>query len=96
MKEPYKTKWVEALRSGEFKQTRERLKKSNQHGSSFCCLGVLRELFPETIDGKEGSLTTESLETIDLSKDDESRLIKMNDNMMWSFVQISNYIEKYL
>jgi hypothetical protein len=34
-------KWVEALRSGEFKQARERLRKDR----AFCCLGVACELY---------------------------------------------------
>jgi hypothetical protein len=36
-----KTKWVAALRSGEFKQGTMRLRKDD----CFCCLGVLCELF---------------------------------------------------
>ena len=35
-----KTKWVAALRSGEFEQGRNRL----NDGGNFCCLGVLCEL----------------------------------------------------
>ena len=35
-----KTKWVAALRSGQYKQTRGRLRE----GASFCCLGVLCNL----------------------------------------------------
>jgi hypothetical protein len=40
MKEEWKDKWVKALRSGEYKQGRERLRSGNQ----FCCLGVLADL----------------------------------------------------
>jgi hypothetical protein len=36
-----KEKWLKALRSGEYKQGRERLK---QDGDKFCCLGVLCDL----------------------------------------------------
>lgn len=35
-----KKKWLEALRSGEYKQTTENLRDSN----GFCCLGVLCDL----------------------------------------------------
>jgi hypothetical protein len=35
-----KEKWVTALRSGEYKQGQDRLKKGDQ----FCCLGVLCDL----------------------------------------------------
>ena len=40
MNQEIKTKWVEALRSGDYKQTKEYLKKNNCH----CCLGVLCEI----------------------------------------------------
>lgn len=45
MKPSIKKKWVAALRSGEYKQCRGRLKR----GDSYCCLGVLRELAPPEI-----------------------------------------------
>jgi len=35
-------KWVEALRSGKYKQCQRRLRKEG----GFCCLGVLDEIFP--------------------------------------------------
>jgi len=37
MKAEWKDKWVAALRSGEYKQTREQL----YDGKGYCCLGVL-------------------------------------------------------
>lgn len=40
MNKELKTKWLEALRSGEYKQSREILKDEN----GFCCLGVLCDL----------------------------------------------------
>jgi hypothetical protein len=36
-----KQKWVSALRSGEYQQTQERLRKED----GFCCLGVLCDLY---------------------------------------------------
>lgn len=49
--------WVEALRSGEYEQTKERLKR----GNSFCCLGVACEVavaegVVETYDGSRTGL----------------------------------------
>lgn len=41
MNSAVKEKWLEALRSGEYKQTKSRLKNEN----SYCCLGVLSDLF---------------------------------------------------
>lgn len=46
MIEEYKTKWLEALRSGDYKQGRETLKKRSRDkgaGPRYCCLGVLGE-----------------------------------------------------
>lgn len=41
MNQEVKTKWLEALRSGEYKQGRSFLHKNG----SFCCLGVLCDLY---------------------------------------------------
>ncbi len=41
MKSEIKTKWVEALRSGQYKQGKNRLRD----GDCFCCLGVLTDLY---------------------------------------------------
>lgn len=38
-------KWVDALRSGKYAQTTEKLADEN----SYCCLGVLSELYCETV-----------------------------------------------
>ena len=58
LKPEIKEKWVAALRSGEYKQTRGYLSNSN----GFCCLGVLCDLHSketrvpwETIPGRENS-----------------------------------------
>ena len=40
MNKDVKAKWVAALRSGEYKQTQNRLRE----GNAFCCLGVLCNL----------------------------------------------------
>lgn len=51
-------KWVAALRSGEYKQTKEQLR----FGDSFCCLGVACDLAREDlgIDWKGGTFDTHS------------------------------------
>jgi hypothetical protein len=41
MKESIKKKWLQALRSGKYKQTAASL----QDGDGFCCLGVLCDLY---------------------------------------------------
>lgn len=43
-------KWVKALRSGKYKQGRSNLKQFNQKGEPrHCCLGVLCELYNDTM-----------------------------------------------
>jgi hypothetical protein len=39
-----KKKWLEALRSGEYKQGQGCLRKSTSEGDKFCCLGVLTDI----------------------------------------------------
>lgn len=43
MKKSHARKWINALRSGKYKQTKDTLRDAN----GFCCLGVLDEIFPE-------------------------------------------------
>jgi len=43
-----KVKWLEALRSGEYRQTRYTL-QSPSHG--FCCLGVLCDIYTKEVGG---------------------------------------------
>jgi len=47
MKPQVKEKWVSALRSGQYGQTTRILKTINGDKASFCCLGVLCNLFIE-------------------------------------------------
>jgi hypothetical protein len=58
MKKTVMKKWVKALRSGKFKQTKNRLKRTNTQGKvSHCCLGVLCELYnDEMIKNKKEKL----------------------------------------
>jgi hypothetical protein len=50
MKQNVMKKWVKALRSGKFKQGQGTLKKFNKQGQAqHCCLGVLCELYNETM-----------------------------------------------
>jgi hypothetical protein len=48
MKADIAKKWVEALRSGEYKQAQHRLRGY----SGFCCLGVLCDLVKDEVGGK--------------------------------------------
>jgi hypothetical protein len=50
--EEVKTKWVAALRSGDYKQDYDTLNS----GEGFCCLGVLAEVLEPGITGRDGKL----------------------------------------
>jgi hypothetical protein len=53
MKKRVKKLWVEALRSGEFRQGKGALHPNHKNGGGYCCLGVLCELHRrETGEGK--------------------------------------------
>ena len=49
MNDDVKTKWVTALRSGKYQQTQGRLRAGD--GQSFCCLGVLCDLYVKATPG---------------------------------------------
>lgn len=51
MNQRIKRKWLEALRSGEYVQGRDRLLTPSADGDSFCCLGVLCELHAQETGG---------------------------------------------
>lgn len=51
MKEEIKTKWLEALRSGKYKQGRTCLRNSDVDTHEYCCLGVLCDLYKDTEGG---------------------------------------------
>lgn len=87
-----KQKWIKALRGGEFKQGRGRLKKANRH----CCLGVLQAIAPDI---KSDSIylladirnSRSYITGLPISK--QQTLATMNDDAN-DFLEISNWIEK--
>lgn len=49
MNEQIKTKWVDALRSGDYEQTKHSLHEQDERDNhSYCCLGVLCDLAVKT------------------------------------------------
>jgi hypothetical protein len=65
MNKEIKDEWVNALRSGEYKQGKNYLRTDNGEGDRYCCLGVLGN---ECLDGKWEPYRIES-------DDNESRFI---------------------
>lgn len=108
MNQELKTRWVAALRSGEYQQGRAVLRQNSQ----FCCLGVLCDLVDNTrwrrTDASEIVYTyaideyphtamppAEVYAAAGLSDDDGSTLADANDNGK-SFEFIADYIEEHL
>lgn len=50
MNQKIKEKWVAALRSGEYKQAAGALKVDRKEGPTYCCLGVLCDLYAKEFD----------------------------------------------
>lgn len=108
MNQEIKTKWVAALRSGEYKQGRARLK--THEGNSFCCLGVLCDLhdkekgIPQSFDSIAGSLPDHVKDWAEVQsdaptfKDEKGRhrsLTFLNDIDQYSFKRIADFIEEH-
>lgn len=101
MEQELKQKWINALKSGKYTQTKGQLKDE----IGYCCLGVLAEVanLPITENGL-GIKCADKKENggwkplCDIINDEKkfSRLWLMNDTEDQSFVQIADYIEKNL
>lgn len=103
-----KKEWVDALRSGKYKQTRGKLKS---RAGGFCCLGVLCEVMgikpvwrsedkspvhgEYLYDSEECILTHNLRLRAGISPHEEGALIDLNDNGK-KFPEIANWIEENL
>lgn len=110
MNQEIKAKWVEALRSGKYKQGKKRLRF---RGDTYCCLGVLCDVMgAEWYMGGEGEddscyyakfsevaeasiLPPPIREAADINEEAEGDLITMNDQGD-SFSTIADHIETNL
>lgn len=103
--------WVAALRSGDYKQGRSRLR--NSYDNKFCCLGVLCNLHAQMhpdIAAKQTSSAMYFGEDCYLPKKvkqwaqlfernpsvNSSSLVELNDENRMSFSDIADVIERYL
>lgn len=87
-----KRRWVEALRSGKWKQAYRRIMRKQKDGTrAYCCLGVARELFdlPHHHKGMSGGLPFEFLHY-----SHQAKLIAMNDEERADFPRIADWIEE--
>ncbi len=102
-----RTKWIEALRSGNFKQVGGALRSYD----GFCCLGVACEVYKKELHGKwikyetrnifrtddfettTGCLGPKLLKLLGLTGKQETELIGMNDSGGKTFNEIADYLE---
>jgi hypothetical protein len=98
------TKWVEALRSGKYKQTTGKLHK--QKTMQYCCLGVacrVAKIPIRIIDNHHNTLLANPIfknfstipDTLKNNKDLNFILANKNDNGK-SFAEIADWIEKHV
>lgn len=112
MKEKIKKLWLEALRSGKYKQCKYRL--YNDKEDAYCCLGILCEIHRKQTKSnknywtKKGdkyvagnakssfSLPENVSKWANIEYKNEKDLVELNDAKNKSFKQIANFIEKHL
>ena len=90
-----KKKWLEALRSGKYKQGKNELIKATNGGFSYCCLGVLQAITGLKVDNC-GLLTNRRADITcvkGLSVDTQGELSTFNDTDK-SFDWIADWIDK--
>jgi hypothetical protein len=108
MNKKVKVDWVKALRSGKYKQGPGCLNKNNEY---FCCLGVLLKVLgqqPEeqlidgsyTYDGSAGTISIALLRNLDITDEQMTTLVHLNENDEFEinkdFNHIADYIEENL
>lgn len=108
MNQDIKTKWVEALRSGKYKQGRDALCTAKNAENFYCCLGVLCDVVDPN--GWNNAIDTgilahknqlsvpdyEIYQKANLRATNGTALVIMNDDYGESFIEIADYIEKNL
>lgn len=100
-------RWIKALRSGEFRQAKEQLKKD----AGYCCLGVACVVTRTRFKATDGGLPPAAMKKIGLRDDQgyyegpdgelsclgEGRsLVDHNDEDNWSFKRIARFVEQQL
>lgn len=95
----FKKLWLEALRSGKFKQGKLRL--HNLDDNSYCCLGIAcRIMHPRRVFNgvdlpyKSHKFKIPKMLNCDQSNSIAQQLAEFNDDKGYSFEKIANWIEK--
>jgi len=101
MDKKLKDKWTARLRSGQYFQGRGAFRNLE---NEFCCLGVLCDIVNPVgwrvgIDrwyfwkDQKGEFDTTQLDALGLSNEDQTSLIRMNDDERADFNQIADWID---
>jgi hypothetical protein len=107
MDQELKTRWMEALRSGDYKQGRQKLRIGKGKNTRMCCLGVLADVInpdgwtPQNhwfVDGDDSrdELSDSVLHRVGIRVGQQAELISLNDEQMKSFDDIAHFIEREL
>ena len=96
MERESKKKWIKALESGRYKQTKENLELDGH----YCCLGVLCKTMRIDLQTAKSSfdyemLSESVLEKVGLTEAEQNKLARMNDEGK-SFREIAVYIRANL
>jgi len=99
-----KDKWVQALRSGKYEQTRGKLMSRDTEGIvRYCPLGVFLDVleYPKDVDNlifkhAHGYLHFGLSGSTELSPTEESAITRLNDIDKKPFKEIADYIEENL
>lgn len=95
---PLALKWIEALKSGEYKQTQGQLATMDRQ--SFCCLGVAAEVCQWPYAPTDSDLRDLEYNQIGLKSalgrpinlPSNKALYKLNDDYNWTFEQIADWL----
>ncbi len=108
MEKTTKKKWVEALRSGEYKQVSGILRAHfYEESPKHCCLGVLCDIVnPDGWVGNSvfkygeeeisGELPKALRKKLEIHPNTQRRLIDLNDTVGASFDEIADWIEEHM
>jgi len=99
MKKAYKTKWLKALRSGKYPQTRKGIlcnTNNNQTPLGYCCLGCLAHACNLDQDMMDANLSDYNCDLVGLNLKAHNKLIELNDSAHYNFFKIADWIDKNL
>lgn len=90
MKKRLKNQWIKALRSGEYKQGRQRLRSSKEE---FCCLGVLCDIGLDTdwvLDAARGDWGISRRETFGMPSDLDLQALGLPSLAAWDLARLND------